>query len=27
MFFAEGVPEHRADFLSRTVAWFKDHLA
>lgn len=27
MFFAEGLPEHRADFLSRTVAWFKDHLA
>lgn len=26
MFFAEGLPEHRADFLTRTVAWFKDHL-
>ncbi|MGI8695641.1 MAG: prolyl oligopeptidase family serine peptidase [Mycobacteriales bacterium] len=26
MFFAQGLPEHRADFLARTLAWFKDHL-
>lgn len=26
MFFAFGLPEHRADFLRRTLAWFKDHL-
>lgn len=26
MFFAEGLPEHRADFLARTLAWFKRHL-
>lgn len=26
MFFAEGFPEHEADFLARTLAWFKDHL-
>lgn len=26
MFFAQGLPEHRADFLARTVAWFEEHL-
>ncbi len=26
MFFALGLPEHRADFLARTLAWFKNHL-
>jgi dipeptidyl aminopeptidase/acylaminoacyl peptidase len=26
MFFAAGPPEHRADFLARTVAWFHEHL-
>lgn len=26
MFFAEGAPEHRADFLQRTLAWFREHL-
>jgi dipeptidyl aminopeptidase/acylaminoacyl peptidase len=26
MFFAFGLPEYRADFLRRTLAWFKDHL-
>jgi len=26
MFFAFGPPEHRADFLARTLAWFKKHL-
>jgi len=26
MFFAMGLPEHRADFLARTLAWFKSHL-
>jgi dipeptidyl aminopeptidase/acylaminoacyl peptidase len=26
MFFAFGLPEHRADFLTRVLAWFKDHL-
>lgn len=26
MFFASGLPEHRADFLTRTLAWFKTHL-
>lgn len=26
MFFALGLPEHRADFLTRTLAWFEDHL-
>ncbi|PZS03127.1 MAG: hypothetical protein DLM56_10190 [Pseudonocardiales bacterium] len=26
MFFAHGLPEHRADFLARTLRWFQDHL-
>lgn len=26
MFFAHGLPEHREDFLARTLAWFKGHL-
>lgn len=26
MFFAIGPPEHRADFLTRTLAWFSEHL-
>ncbi|MCP9485963.1 MAG: S9 family peptidase [Gaiellaceae bacterium MAG52_C11] len=26
MFFAHGLPEHRVDFLTRTLAWFKEHL-
>ncbi len=26
MFFVVGPPEHRADFLDRTVRWFSDHL-
>lgn len=26
MFFAAGPPEHRADFLARTVTWFQEHL-
>jgi dipeptidyl aminopeptidase/acylaminoacyl peptidase len=26
MFFEWGLPEHRADFLKRTLAWFQDHL-
>lgn len=26
MFFAYGLPEHRADFLTRTLDWFKRHL-
>ncbi|MDQ6857767.1 MAG: S9 family peptidase [Chloroflexota bacterium] len=27
MFFAFGIPEHRADFLARTLSWYQDHLA
>jgi acylaminoacyl-peptidase len=26
MFFAQGLPAHRADFLTRTLRWFKQHL-
>ncbi len=26
MFFAQGLPAHRMDFLTRTLAWFKEHL-
>ncbi|MGI8700179.1 MAG: S9 family peptidase [Nocardioidaceae bacterium] len=26
MFFAVGTPQHRADFLARTLRWFSDHL-
>ncbi|MEO7556387.1 MAG: S9 family peptidase, partial [Acidimicrobiales bacterium] len=26
MFFANGLPEHRADLLSRTLSWFHEHL-
>ncbi|MFN2628407.1 MAG: prolyl oligopeptidase family serine peptidase [Gaiellaceae bacterium] len=26
MFFAQGLPEHRHDFLARTLGWFKQHL-
>lgn len=26
MFFVYGPPEHRVDFLTRTLGWFKDHL-
>ncbi len=26
MFFAAGPPEHRADFLARTLSWFAEHL-
>lgn len=26
LFLLSGPPAHRADFLARTIAWFKDHL-
>ena len=26
MFFAQGLPDHQADFLARTLGWFKGHL-
>ena len=26
MFFAFGIPEHRADFLRRTLGWYRDHV-